>query len=157
MKQIKDFFKIGGGPNIIFWPGDATSDPDGYLFCNGASLLRADYPDLFALIGTTYGAVDGDHFNLPDYRGRFFRCVDSGAVIDTNAGGRVRADGTTGDVPGSMQASYQPSHTHVMSGRTNTGWATSWKPPSVATTSADAGHTGEARQQNIALRVLIRI
>lgn len=44
--------------------------PTGYLICNGASLLRADYPALFAAIGTTWGAVDGTHFTLPDMRGR---------------------------------------------------------------------------------------
>ena len=39
--------------------------PDGWLFQDGASVLRAAYPALFALIGTTHGAVDADHFNLP--------------------------------------------------------------------------------------------
>ena len=44
--------------------------PIGWLVCNGASLLRATYPALFAAIGTTWGAVDGTHFTLPDLRGR---------------------------------------------------------------------------------------
>ena len=39
--------------------------PDGWLFQNGASVLRVAYPALFALSGTTYGAADADHFNLP--------------------------------------------------------------------------------------------
>lgn len=44
--------------------------PDGWLVCDGSSLLRADYPNLFAVIGTVWGAVDGTHFNIPDLRGR---------------------------------------------------------------------------------------
>ena len=45
--------------------------PAGFLLCNGASVLRDTYPDLYKVIGTTYGAVDSTHFNLPDLIGRF--------------------------------------------------------------------------------------
>lgn len=46
---------------------DSASDsvPAGYLPCDGRSLLRSDYPDLFKKIGTKYGAEDDEHFNLP--------------------------------------------------------------------------------------------
>lgn len=47
--------------------------PTGYLKCDGSSLLREDYADLFAKIGTTYGAADDYHFNIPDYQGVFLR------------------------------------------------------------------------------------
>jgi hypothetical protein len=47
--------------------------PIGYLKCDGSSLLREDYADLFAKIGTTYGAADDYHFNIPDYQGVFLR------------------------------------------------------------------------------------
>jgi len=47
-----------------------SSAPDGWIFCDNASLLRAGtYADLFAEIGTTFGSVDGTHFNVPDFRG----------------------------------------------------------------------------------------
>jgi microcystin-dependent protein len=45
--------------------------PGGWLICDGSSLDRTTYADLFAIIGTTYGSVDGTHFNLPDLRQRF--------------------------------------------------------------------------------------
>jgi len=45
--------------------------PVGFLLCDGASVLRDTYPDLFSVIGTTYGAVDDTHFNLPDLSDRF--------------------------------------------------------------------------------------
>lgn len=41
--------------------------PHGYLLCNGASYPTADYPDLYAVIGNTYGG-DTENFNVPDYR-----------------------------------------------------------------------------------------
>lgn len=44
--------------------------PSGFLLCDGASYLRADYAALFAVIGTTFGAPDGTHFKVPDLRGR---------------------------------------------------------------------------------------
>ena len=43
----------------------ALTPPSGWLVCGGASVLRADYPDLFTAIGTAFGAVDATHFNLP--------------------------------------------------------------------------------------------
>lgn len=44
----------------------SETTPAGYLPCDGRSLLRSDYPDLFKKIGTTYGAEDDEHFNLPN-------------------------------------------------------------------------------------------
>jgi len=54
--------------SIVLWP--ATAPPTDWLACDGASLLRSAYPALFAVLGTTYGAADGTHFSLPDFRGR---------------------------------------------------------------------------------------
>lgn len=46
--------------------------PTGYLVCDGAAVSRTMYPDLFDLIGTTYGDGDGSTtFNLPDLIARF--------------------------------------------------------------------------------------
>lgn len=48
-----------------------AAPPEGYLLENGAAVSRTTYADLFALIGTTYGAGNGSTtFNLPDSRGR---------------------------------------------------------------------------------------
>jgi microcystin-dependent protein len=54
--------------NILPWAGGTV--PSGYLLCDGASLLRASYPDLFASMGTTFGSADGTHFNLPNLSNR---------------------------------------------------------------------------------------
>ncbi len=46
--------------------------PAGYLKCNGAAVGRETCPELFAAIGITFGAGDGETtFNLPNLIGRF--------------------------------------------------------------------------------------
>jgi microcystin-dependent protein len=45
--------------------------PTGWLLCDGSAVNRTTYADLFALIGTTYGAGDTTTtFNLPDLKGK---------------------------------------------------------------------------------------
>ena len=79
--------------------------PFGWLKANGAAVSRTVYANLFALIGTTYGAGDGrTTFNLPDLRGEFIRSWDDGRGIDP---GRGHASQQSGNVA---------SHRHA------TGW-----------------------------------
>jgi phage-related tail fiber protein len=57
--------------------------PPGFLKANGAAVSRTSYADLFAVIGTTFGAGDGSTtFNLPDLRGEFIRGFDDGRGAD---------------------------------------------------------------------------
>lgn len=51
--------------------------PEGFLPCNGASVSRATYARLFAVIGDTYGCVDGEHFNLPNSTDLFLMGSDT--------------------------------------------------------------------------------
>lgn len=45
--------------------------PAGWLVCDGSAVSRTTYANLFAVIGTTFGAGDGSTtFNVPDLRGR---------------------------------------------------------------------------------------
>lgn len=49
-----------------------TGVPAGYLHCNGAAVSRTTYAALFALLGTYYGAGDGNStFNLPNTVAKF--------------------------------------------------------------------------------------
>jgi phage-related tail fiber protein len=78
-----------------------TTAPSGWLKCNGAAVNRVAYSDLFAAIGTIYGAGDGfNTFNLPDFRGEFPRFLDDGRGVDA------------GRVLGSWQADMIKSHEH---------------------------------------------
>lgn len=44
--------------------------PRGFLVCDGASYKVADYPDLYAVIGNTYGG-DSTNFNVPNLVDKF--------------------------------------------------------------------------------------
>lgn len=58
-----------------------------WLYCDGRAVDRTQYGDLYAAIGTTYGAGDGSTtFNIPDRRGVFARGFDDGRGKDA---GRV--------------------------------------------------------------------
>ena len=81
-----------------------TSAPTGWLLCNGAAVSRTTYADLFAIVGTTYGAGDGSStFNLPDLRDRF--AVGSGTTYSAGA--------TGGAATHTLTEAEMPSHTHV--------------------------------------------
>ncbi|PIT52685.1 hypothetical protein BHC44_07010 [Snodgrassella alvi] len=57
--------------------------PTGWLKANGAAISRTAYANLFAALGTRFGAGDGKTtFNLPDLRGEFIRAYDNGRGVD---------------------------------------------------------------------------
>ena len=60
-------FSTGGGIPVGFIvPYGGTGLAEGWLDCDGSAVSRTMYPDLFAAIGTTWGAGDGSTtFNLP--------------------------------------------------------------------------------------------
>lgn len=94
-----------------------TTAPAGFLACNGASVLRATYPDLFAVIGVLWGSVDGTHFTLPDFRRRV--AIGSGGTGTATIGNAV------GNIGGLEEETLTdplqlPSHTHNASTITNT-------------------------------------
>lgn len=109
--------ELAAAPSIpvgfpAWWP--TATPPSGWLERDGAAVSRTTYADLFAVIGTTFGAGDGSTtFNLPDDRGRFIRGWDHGAGTDPDAASRTdRGDGTTGDNVGTLQADAFRSHDH---------------------------------------------
>ena len=73
----------------------STLAPVGRLLkANGAEVSRTQFPELFAKIGTIYGAGNGTTtFNLPDLRGEFMRFYDDGRGVDAGRGlGGVQMD-----------------------------------------------------------------
>lgn len=90
------------GAGDIMATARGTARP-GWMLMQGQSLLRADYPGLFAAIGTTYGAANGSSFSLPDTRGRVLVGFDSGVAQFNTLG---KAGGAT-------------THTHTLT----TAWA----------------------------------
>lgn len=98
---------------VIAFAGDTSPDTR-WLLCDGASVLRADYPDLFTVIGTTYGAVDSAHFSLPDLRGRAISGVGSGSGLSP-----VALGDSYGEESHTLITSEVPSHTHTDAGHTH--------------------------------------
>ena len=67
---------------LIFHCGNTA--PSGFLKANGANISRSAYADLFAGIGTSFGAGNGSTtFTLPDMRGEFPRGWDDGRGVDS--------------------------------------------------------------------------
>lgn len=85
-----------------------TSAPTGYLACDGASLLRASYAALFSAIGTAWGSVDGDHFNVPDLRRK--TTVGSGGSGTATLGNAV--GNTGGAETHTLALTEAPAHDH---------------------------------------------
>lgn len=89
----------------------------GWLKCTGAVLLRAAYPRLFDVIGTTYNIGDelSTQFRLPDWRGMFPRCLDDGRAIDTGRAMSNTPQASQNLAHGhSATASLSGSHSHNM-------------------------------------------
>ncbi|WP_323947172.1 phage tail-collar fiber domain-containing protein [Aeromonas caviae] len=70
-------------PSLVAYFARNTA-PTGWLKANGAAVSRTAYADLFAAIGTMFGAGDGfNTFNLPDLRAEFIRGWDDGRGVDS--------------------------------------------------------------------------
>lgn len=96
---------------IVTYAGTANPYPTMWLDCDGASLLRTDYPDLFNVVGTTYGAVDGTHFSLPDMRGRAAMGTGTGTGLSPRALGD-----SIGEEDHTLTTGESANHTHVDTG-----------------------------------------
>lgn len=97
-----------GMPTGAVTPFAGGTVPDDWLLCDGTAYSRTTYAELFAAIGTTYGAGNGSStFNVPDMRGRF--PLGAGTGID----GTARGAGWKG---GQMTLSVAnlPNHSHSM-------------------------------------------
>lgn len=69
-------------PTGVILPYGGVTAPNGFLICNGSEVSRTAYANLFAVIGTRYGAGNGwTTFNLPKLNdGSFPRGVAPSAV-----------------------------------------------------------------------------
>lgn len=120
-------FMVG---EVKIWP--LATPPTGFLLCDGSAISRTTYANLFALIGTTFGAGDGSTtFNIPDARARTVIGYDAGSATGrvTSAGSGVNpgAVGAAGGHqlvqvhthtitdPGHIHGVSDPSHAHSVS------------------------------------------
>lgn len=99
------------------WP--VPTAPSGWLPCDGFAVSRVDFADLFAVIGTTWGAGNGSTtFAIPNFVGRTLVHRDNGSVfVGTQFGENqhtlnvaempVHAHGASSDAQGQHNHTYQ--------------------------------------------------
>lgn len=88
--------------------------PGGFLLCDGSTVARSSYSDLFNVIGHTYGADPGNgNFILPDLRGRMPVGLNSSNSF-VNA---------LGDNEGVTLANRSPNHSHDVTAGIGSGGA----------------------------------
>lgn len=96
--ELTDGLPIGA---YLSYPSQKTI-PEGFLIADGRSLKKAEYTELFDVIGYTYGG-SGQNFNLPNFAdGKFMRGI----------GGNAAALGTA-------QQDELKSHSHNISANTD--------------------------------------
>ena len=109
----KDFIHVG---TILAYSANGTI-PSGYLLCDGSAVSRAIYPDLFNLLGETYGAGDGSTtFNLPDFN-QAERFAQGSTVAGTvKAAGLPNItgtfDGNTDDTSSQKKGAFYDTNIH---------------------------------------------
>ena len=133
---------------IVAYGDDST--PEGWLHCNGQSLVRATYPALFALIGTTYGAGadSGNTFAAPELRDKMLMGAGTNNGTHGNGSGSFAASGTITTASGS--ASLSTSTGSASTGVKDAGGIT------VLTAVTAGGHTHTAVVPHAVARYIIK-
>ncbi len=141
-----------------------ASAPTGWLLCDGTSYLRTTYPTLFTSISTTFGAVDGTHFSVPDMRGRAPMGVGSGTGIVTGGSAlTARAlSAWTGEETHTLTTPEMPAHTHTFvgggGGATDvTGVGNSATGITYTTASTGGGGAHQNMEPTLAVNFIIKI
>jgi len=104
-----------GMPIASVCPFASLTAPVGWLKCDGLAVSRTAYPELFGIIGTTYGAGDGSTtFNLPNLVGEFIRGTPVGRDVGSKQAGSFAAHTHPVSDPGHTHGASQAAHSHVI-------------------------------------------
>jgi len=108
----KDMCRMIG--EIVAYAG-AVSPKSQWLACNGAVVSIADYSELYAVIGDTYGAPIAEHFRLPDFRGRAPIGIGTGTGLPAVSLGQQ-----IGEPTHTLTVTELPAHSHADTGHMHT-------------------------------------
>jgi len=88
--------------------------PKNWALCDGQFLAISRYPELYSILGSTYGGDGRTTFALPDCRGRMVLHKGSGPGLSTRSLGEKG-----GDEDVTLGVSHLPSHDHSAVMRVN--------------------------------------
>ena len=174
--------------SVIGYSGSQDPPTDGldgvvvWLLCDGRALDKTLYPDLFKLIGNSFGNGSDNNpthitnaFNIPDLRGRFVRGTDdmggkaAGNDPDMATRTAMMAGGNTGQSAnkvGSLEADGFASHNHTYVGKFEAaeggrqfrgyGFESDADPQDKTFTMSNTGGS-ETRPKNAYLNYIIRV
>lgn len=117
--------------SIVMWSG--TSLVDGWLFTDGSLKDKTAYPNLFAILGDTYGTQTSSQFYLPNLQDKF--AIGKGSTYATLGGTGGSATVTpsgTNSAPSFSGSAFTPSGSVSISGSTGSHSLTEAQIPSHA-------------------------
>jgi microcystin-dependent protein len=100
----------------LIMPVMTSSAPAGTLVCDGTTYLRADYPNLYAVLDAAF-ILDADSFVVPDLRDRFVMGTSATATPGTT-GGSGETTLTVGQLPAHTHTTQAHTHTEITAGPT---------------------------------------
>jgi microcystin-dependent protein len=87
---------------IISYASNLQAPQGGYLLCNGTAYSTATYPDLFAVIGYTYGNLNGN-FRVPNL-------INSRPLMTNSDGSSIGETGGNNNI--TLNANNLATHNH---------------------------------------------
>lgn len=104
-RMLANFKVLGFNPFPVglVLPFAGDTPPDAYLLCDGGDYATADYPELFSVVGYSFGGAS-DRFNVPS--------LGSRSVVGSGGGFSFGSSG--GEASHTLDASEIPSHAHTI-------------------------------------------
>lgn len=121
MEELQNsFWSVG---DIKAHASNGSTLGGGWLICDGRTVLRATYPDLFAVIGSNFTGgqrLDSTEFRLPDLRGRTMVGVNGNRVGSSGRSPAITASwvrsigGASGEQDIRLTEANLPPHRHFV-------------------------------------------
>jgi len=113
------FDAIAKIPTGMITPFGGSSAPTHWLLCDGAEYVIGTYPQLYAVIGSSFGTATAGYFRVPDLRGRMPLGKDNMGGTSANRVTAAAADsvgGFGGDESKVIPVTNLPDHEHDLQG-----------------------------------------